>query len=56
MSGINLHLIISTLVRVLIGWILIEKVPAWLNLSGLFATVIKIIGILIILSALFVWV
>lgn len=49
-------LLISTLVRVLIGWILIEKVPAWLGLRGIIGTIVKVIGVLIIISALLSWV
>lgn len=48
--------LISTVVRILIGWILIDKVPLWLNLSGIIATIIKVIGVLIIISALLVWI
>ena len=47
---------ISTAVKILIGWILIDKVPFWLNLSGIIATIIKVIGVLIIISALLDWV
>ena len=48
--------LISTLVRILIGWILIDKVPTWLTLKGGIATIIKVIGILIIISALLAWI
>lgn len=48
--------IISTLVRIIIGWLLIDKVPGWLNITGIVATIIKVIGVLVILSALFAWV
>ena len=48
--------LISTAVRILIGWLLIDKVPGWLGLRGIIATIIKVIGVLIILSALLVWV
>ncbi len=48
--------IISTLVRILIGWLLIDKVPAWLNLNGIFAMIIKVIGVIVILSALLAWI
>lgn len=51
-----ISLLISTAARVLIGWILIDKVPAWIGLSGIIAKVIKVIGVLIIISALLVWV
>lgn len=47
--------IISTLIQCLVGWLLIEKVPAWLKISGVFATIVKIIGVLIILRALIAW-
>lgn len=48
--------LISTAVRILIGWILIDKVPTWLNLHGIIAMIIKVIGILIILTSLLDWV
>ncbi len=48
--------LIHTAIRILIGWILIDKVPAWLGLSGIIAMIIKVIGVLIILSALLAWV
>ena len=48
--------LISTAVRILIGWILIDKVPRWLELRGLIATVVKVIGVLIIIGALLAWV
>lgn len=52
----SIDLLISTAVRVavrvLIGWILIDKVPYWLNLNGIIATIVKVIGVLIIISAL----
>ena len=47
--------IIGTLIQCLVGWLLIEKVPAWLNIKGVFATIVKIIGVLIILRALIAW-
>jgi len=48
----SITLLISTTIRVLIGWILIDKVPFWLGLGRNFTTVTKIIGVLIIISAL----
>lgn len=48
--------LISTAIKILIGWIVLDKVPAWLNLRGIIATIIKVIGILIIISALLDWV
>lgn len=50
-----ISLLISTLIQCLVGWLLIEKVPAWIKISGFFATVVKIIGVLIILRALIAW-
>ena len=47
--------IISTLIQCLAGWLLIEKVPGWLNITGFFATVIRIIGVLIIIRAFLAW-
>ncbi len=51
-----IHSLISTAVKILIGWILIDKVPGWLNLNGIISTIIKVIGILIIISALLDWI
>ncbi len=50
-----ISLLISTLIQCLVGWLLIEKVPAWLNISGFFAIIVRIIGILIIIRALLIW-
>lgn len=47
-----ISLIISTLIQCLIGWLCIEKVPGWIKISGFFATIIRIIGVLIIIRAL----
>lgn len=44
--------LISTAVGVIIGWILIDRVPAWLGLSGIIAMIVKVIGVLIVISAL----
>ena len=48
--------LIRTAVRILIGWLLIDKVPAWLNIRGIVATILKVIGVLIIISALLDWI
>lgn len=48
--------LISTAIRIIIGWLLIDRVPAWFGLSGIIATIIKVIGVLIIISALLAWV
>ncbi len=49
------HALINTAVKILIGWVLIDKVPSWLSLRGIIATIIKVIGVLIIVSALLYW-
>ena len=51
-----INALIHTAVRILIGWLLIERVPAWLNIRGIVATILKIIGVLIIISALLEWI
>lgn len=48
--------LIHTAVRILIGWLLINRVPAWLNIRGIVATILKVIGVLIIISALLYWI
>ena len=48
--------LIHTAVRILIGWLLIDRIPAWLNIRGIIATILKVIGVLIILSALLDWI
>ena len=50
-----INALIHTAIRILIGWLLIERVPAWLNIRGIVATILKIIGVLIIISALLDW-
>ena len=47
---------IHTTVRILIGWLLIDKIPAWLSIRGIVATILKVIGVLIIISALLEWI
>ncbi len=50
-----LGLLIRTLVQCVIGWLLIDRVPSWLGLTGFIATIVKIIGVLIIIYALLSW-
>lgn len=50
-----ISLIIHTLVECLIGWLCIEKIPSWLKLSGIIATIVKVIGVIIIIGALLSW-
>lgn len=49
-------IIISTLVQILVGYLFIVYIPRWLNARGVIATILKVIGVLIILSALFDWI
>ena len=59
-----INALIHTAIRILIGWLLIERVPvwlinrvpAWLNIRGIVATILKVIGVLIIISALLYWI
>ena len=51
-----INALIHTAVRILIGWLLIDRVPAWLNICGIVATILKVIGVLIIISALLDWI
>lgn len=51
-----INALIHTAVRILIGWLLIDRIPAWLNIRGIIATILKIIGVLIIISALLDWI
>ncbi len=47
--------LIRTIVKILIGWLVVEKVPSWFNLKGTVSTVVKVLGVLIIISALLDW-
>lgn len=51
-----INALIHTAVRILIGWLLIDRVPEWLNIRGIVATILKVIGVLIIISALLDWI
>lgn len=51
-----INALIHTAVRIIIGWLLIERVPAWLNIRGIVATILKVMGVLIIISALLDWI
>lgn len=44
--------ILHTAIKILIGWLLVTKVPYWLGLGRKFTTITKILGVLIIISAL----
>lgn len=51
-----INALIKTAILIVIGWLLIDKVPGWIGIRGIVATIIKIIGVLIILSALLAWI
>ena len=51
-----INALIHTAVRIIIGWLLIERIPAWLNIRGIVATILKVIGVVIIISALLDWI
>lgn len=48
--------LISTAICILIGWLLIDKVPKWLGARGTVATIIKVIGVIVIIGSLLAWV
>lgn len=48
--------LIHTAVCILIGWLLIDRVPAWLKIHGIVALILKVMGVLIIISALLDWI
>ena len=45
-------MIISIIVKIIIGWLLLQYVPVWLKLKGTIAMIIKVVGVLVIFSAL----
>lgn len=47
-----ISILFHTAIKILIGWLLVDKVPYWLKLGRNFTIVIKVIGVLIIISAL----
>ena len=51
-----INALIHTAVRIIIGWLLIERIPAWLNIRGIVATILKVRGVWIIISALLDWI
>ena len=48
--------IISTLAQCVIGWLLVDRVPIWLNLNGVIAFIVRLIGVLVIIRAILSWV
>lgn len=48
--------IIRTIVKIVIGLILLDGVPGWLGLKGVFAFIVKLLGVLVILWALLDWI
>lgn len=55
-GSIIISRLIHTAILILIGWLLIDRIPSWLKIRGIIATILKIIGVLVILSALLEWV
>lgn len=49
---ITVSSLIGAAVQCIIGWLLIDRVPAWLNIRGVVATILKVLGVIIIISAL----
>lgn len=48
--------LLGTIIECLIGYLFIAYIPGWLKVRGIFATILRVIGVLIIFSALFSWV
>lgn len=44
--------IITFIISLLIGWLLIKKVPELLNLDGIISLIVKVIGVIIVVRAL----
>lgn len=44
--------LVSLAVTVIIAWLLFEKVPEWFGIRGVFATILKVIAVIIVISAL----
>lgn len=47
--------LISTAVSILVGWIVLDMVPRWLGLTGVVSTIVKVVGVIIIIGALLSW-
>lgn len=41
---------IGAIIEIIIGWFLLDKVPSIVGASGLLATVIKIIGVIVLIG------
>ena len=50
-----INALIHTTIKILIGWVIFDMVPRWLSLKGLVSTIVKIIGVLIMISAITAW-
>ncbi len=48
--------IIATIAQLVLGYIFIEYVPGWLHLKSFFTTISRIIGVVIIISAILHWI
>ena len=44
--------IVDAAIQVLIGWIMVVKIPVWLKLKGKVSMIVKVIGVLIIIFGL----
>ncbi len=50
------HAIIRTIVLLIIGWLLIDRVPDWLRLNKTIALIPKVAGVAVVIYALLEWV
>lgn len=49
---ITVSSLISAAVQCIIGWLFIDRIPAWLKIRGIVATILRILGVIIIIAAL----
>lgn len=48
--------IISTAVQILIGWLLVNYVPRWVRLKGIIDKIVRVVGVVVIITALMKWI
>ena len=45
-------MLISSIIKIIIGWFVLEKMPGVVGAKDLLATIIKIIGVIVLISGL----
>ena len=46
------NMLISSIIKIIIGWFVLEKMPGVVGAKDLLATIIKIIGVIVLISGL----